>query len=190
MPDSEASWAIWSPGAVIGPSGFQFVTESSIIQSLAELGVVFLLFTVGLELPFERIRVLFGRIFALGAAQILVTVTVIALIAYAAGRARGPAVIVIGAGLALSSTAIVLRMLSDRGELTTVFGRTAFGVLLVQDLVVGPFLVVVVAFGQSEGALGTVLGFALLKAAAAVMTILGLGQDHAAPCAVANRQSA
>ena len=162
-------------GAIIGPFGFGFVVEGETIQSLAELGVVFLLFTVGLELPFERIRVMFGRIFALGAAQILVTATLFAVIAYLLG-VRGPAVMVIGAGLALSSTAIVLRMLSDRGELTTVFGRTAFGVLLVQDLVVGPFLVIVVAFGQSDGALAATLGLASLKAVAAVMAILGLGK--------------
>ena len=162
-------------GAVIGPSGFKFVTEGQTIQSLAELGVVFLLFTVGLELPFERIRVMFGRIFALGAAQIFVTAAVIGVIAYLMG-VRGPAVLVIGGGLALSSTAIVLRMLSDRGELTTVFGRTAFGVLLVQDLVVGPFLVVVVALGLSEGELMGSLGIAALKAVAAVMAILGLGK--------------
>ena len=162
-------------GAIIGPFGFAFVVEGETIQSLAELGVVFLLFTVGLELPFERIRVMFGRIFALGAAQILVTGTLFGVIAYLFG-VRGPAVMVIGAGLALSSTAIVLRMLSDRGELTSVFGRTAFGVLLVQDLAVGPFLVIVVAFGQSEGALAATLGLASLKAVAAVMAILGLGK--------------
>ncbi|MEM7221563.1 MAG: monovalent cation:proton antiporter-2 (CPA2) family protein [Pseudomonadota bacterium] len=162
-------------GAIIGPFGFGFVVEDQTIQSLAELGVVFLLFTVGLELPFERIRVMFGRIFALGAAQVIVTGTVFAVIAYLLG-VRGPALVVIGAGLALSSTAIVLRMLSDRGELTSVFGRTAFGVLLVQDLMVGPFLVIVVAFGQGEGALASVLGLATLKAVAAVMAILGLGK--------------
>ena len=162
-------------GTVIGPFGFSLVTDGAVIRSLAELGIVFLLFTVGLELPLERIRILFGRIFTLGIAQILVTTAVLALAARLLGT-TWLAAFVIGAALSLSSTAIVLRMLSDRGELTTVFGRTAFGMLLVQDLVVGPFLVVVVALGQDGTTLPMVLGLALLKAIAAVMLILGLGK--------------
>jgi CPA2 family monovalent cation:H+ antiporter-2 len=162
-------------GTAIGPGGLALVSESESIRALAELGVVFLLFTVGLELPIERIKLLFWRIFALGTAQILVTALVIAGIALWAG-ANGAVAAVIGGALALSSTAIVLRMLSDRGELTSQFGRSAFGVLLVQDLAVAPFLVWVLALGQDQLTLPAALGFALLKMLVAVVAILGLGR--------------
>jgi CPA2 family monovalent cation:H+ antiporter-2 len=162
-------------GAAIGPAGLGLVSEGETIHALAELGVVFLLFTVGLELPVERIKLLFWRIFALGAGQILVTGVAVAGVALLAGM-DGPAATVIGGALALSSTAIVLRMLADRGELTTQFGRSAFGVLLVQDLAVAPFLVWVLALGQTELTLPAAVGFALLKMLVAVVVILGLGR--------------
>jgi CPA2 family monovalent cation:H+ antiporter-2 len=162
-------------GTVIGPAGLGLVSEGETIHALAELGIVFLLFTVGLELPVERIKLLFWRTFALGAGQILLTGLAVAGIALLAGIA-GPAAAVIGGALALSSTAIVLRMLSDRGELTTQFGRNAFGVLLVQDLAVAPFLVWVLALGQTQLALPAAIAIALLKMLVAVVVILGLGR--------------
>jgi len=162
-------------GAAIGPSALGLISKGETFNALAEFGVVFLLFTVGLELPFERIKVLFGRIFALGAAQVLLTAFAVAAVAYFAGTGLVAAA-VIGGGLALSSTAIVLRMLYDRGELTTQFGRTVFGVLLVQDLAVGPFLVAVVALGQTELSLPAALAIALLKMIVAILVILGLGR--------------
>lgn len=162
-------------GTVIGPGGLALVSEGETIHALAELGVVFLLFTVGLELPIERVKLLFWRIFVLGTSQIVVTAAAIAGVAYWAG-ASGPAAVVIGGALALSSTAIVLRMLSDRGELRSQFGRSAFGVLLVQDLAVAPFLVCALALGQDQLALPAALGFALLKMLVAAVVILGLGR--------------
>ena len=161
-------------GAVIGPGALGLATGLETIRALAELGVVFLLFTVGLELPFERIRLIGARFFALGLGQVGLSALAVALVAMAAGLSA-PAAFAVGSGLALSSTAIVLRMLSDRHELTSRFGRSAFAVLLVQDLSVGPLLVLVVAFGAG-GALWPDLGLALLKMALAVMAILGLGR--------------
>ena len=117
-------------GTVIGPTGLGLVSDLEGTRALAELGVVFLLFTVGLELPFERIRVMRGRAFGLGAAQVVVTSAAIAVVALLAGLG-GSAAVVIGAGLALSSTAIVLQVLSERGDITSRFGRSAFAVLLV-----------------------------------------------------------
>ena len=162
-------------GAVIGPSGAGLVTEVETIDALAELGVVFLLFTVGLELPFERLRVLGAQMFALGVAQILVTGVAIAAVALLFGAAPLTAAL-IGGALALSSTAIVLRLLSDRGALTSRFGRSAFAVLLVQDLAVGPMLVCVFVLGRDDMPLSMALGFALLKMTVAVMAILGVGR--------------
>ena len=161
-------------GAVIGPSGLALVAELENTRALAELGVVFLLFTVGLELPFERIRLMRGRIVGLGVGQVVVTTVAIAGVALAAG-ADAAAAVVIGAALALSSTAIILRLLSDRGELTSQFGRQAFAVLLVQDLLVGLFLVCVLALGAA-GSLAMAFGAAALKVTVAVMLILGVGR--------------
>ncbi|MFQ6018342.1 MAG: cation:proton antiporter [Kiloniellaceae bacterium] len=162
-------------GAVIGPTGLALVTDVETTRALAELGVAFLLFTVGLELPFERIKVMRGRIFALGAAQVVLTSLVIAVVAVLAG-ARAGAAAVIGAALALSSTAIVLQLLSERGDITTRFGRSAFAVLLVQDLAVAPFLVCVLVLGQEEGSVLGALGLAALKVTVAVVAILGIGR--------------
>ncbi len=162
-------------GTVIGPTGLALVSDSETTRALGELGVVFLLFTVGLELPFERIKVMRGRAFGLGAAQVIVTAAVIAMVARLAG-VSGPAALVIGAGLALSSTAIVLRLLSDRGDITSRFGRSAFAVLLVQDLAVGPLLVCVLALGVAESSIPVALGWATLKMTVAVLAILGVGR--------------
>ncbi len=164
-------------GAVIGPAGLAAVDDLEATQTLAELGVVFLLFTVGLELPFQRLRVMRGRFFILGLAQVVVTSLAIAAVASLLGSQPATA-IVIGGGLAFSSTAIVLRMLSDRGELTTQFGRAVFAVLIIQDLMVGPFLVLVLALGQGQegSSLAVALGIAALKAAIGVMAMLGVGR--------------
>lgn len=162
-------------GAIIGPFGFGLVREDETVHALAELGVVFLLFTVGLELPFERIRVSFGRVFGLGVLQILVTGLILGLIVHSFGYVLSVS-IVIGLSLALSSTAIVLRLLSDKQTLTTGYGRTAFGILLVQDLAVGPLLVVVLALNFGELGVFEALGLSLVKLAAVVLAILGLGR--------------
>ncbi len=162
-------------GAVIGPTGLRLMTDVETTRALAELGVVFLLFTVGLELPFGRIKVMSGRVFALGAAQVVVTSVVIAAIALSLGTG-GTAAIVIGGGLALSSTAIVLQLLSERGEMTSRFGRSAFAVLIVQDLAVAPFLVFAVALGQEDTSILVALGFVGFKLAVAVLVILGIGR--------------
>lgn len=162
-------------GTVIGPTGLGLVSDLEGIRALAELGVVFLLFTVGLELPFERIRLMRGRALGLGAAQVIVTSVVIATVALLIGLS-GPAAVAVGAGLALSSTAIVLQVLSERGDITTRFGRSAFTVLLIQDLSVGPFLVCVLALGGAAASIPAALGIAVVKVAVAVLAILGIGR--------------
>ena len=161
-------------GAVIGPGVLGLVGDLETVRAIAELGVVFLLFTVGLELPYERIRLIGWRFAALGLLQVALSTLALALLAMALGFSPLAAT-AIGAALALSSTAIVLRMLSERGELTSRFGRSAFAVLLVQDLALGPILVVTLALGIGGDSLWSNLGFAALKMALAVMGILGLG---------------
>jgi CPA2 family monovalent cation:H+ antiporter-2 len=162
-------------GLVIGPAGFAFVTDLEATRTLAELGVVFLLFMVGLELPLERIRVMPPAILWLGGGQILLTGAVIAGIIVAFGSPASAAVLV-GGALALSSTAIVLRLLAERRELNSRFGRAAFGILIMQDLVVGPLIVGVLALGQGPESVAAALGLAFLKAVAAMVLILGVGR--------------
>ena len=162
-------------GTVIGPAGLGLISDLEGTRALAELGVVFLLFTVGLELPFQRIKLMRGRAFGLGTAQVIVTSAAIAIVALMAGLG-GPAAVVIGAGLALSSTAIVLQLLSERGGITSRFGRSAFAVLLIQDLAVGPFLVCVTALGGAAASIPAALGIATLKVTVAVIAILGIGR--------------
>jgi len=162
-------------GMVIGPAALGLVTQAGTISFLGELGVVFLLFAVGLEMPLERIRLLIGRSLALGAAQVVVTAALFAVAAIVAGQ-DATAALVVGAVIALSSTAIVLKLLADRGALTSQFGRTVFGVLVFQDLAVGPLLVCVLVLGQDQGAVAPALGLAVVKMVLAAVAIVLLGR--------------
>ncbi len=162
-------------GAIIGPYSLGLVQGLATIHALAELGVVFLLFTVGLELPIARIRVMPFRVFLLGIAQVFITGTLISVAVSAMGVTPEAAGI-IGFGVALSSTAIVLRLLADRGGLTSQTGRAAFAILIVQDLMVGPLLVAVFAIGDQSNDLLPLLGEAALKMFITVALILGIGR--------------
>ncbi len=126
-------------GVAIGPAGFGLVRQSGQITAVSELGVVMLLFLIGLELRPHRLWILRGTILGLGLGQLVPTATVIALLAHLAGIAWQNA-IVLGAGLALSSTAIVLPMLADRKLLSTTAGRDGFAVLLFQDMMFIPLV--------------------------------------------------
>jgi len=129
-------------GLVIGPWGFGMFTEGEDLLHFAELGVVFLLFLIGIELKPARLWLMRKDVFGLGTMQMMVTGLVLGGIAWLFGLAVSPAIIV-GFGLALSSTAIGLQMLADRGEFSRRHGRAAFGILLFQDLAVVPLLVLV-----------------------------------------------
>ncbi len=96
-------------GTVIGPTGLGLVSDLEGTRALAELGVVFLLFTVGLELPFERIKLMRGRAFGLGAAQVIVTSVVIATVALLVGLS-GPAAVAIGAGIVLEDSKLLKKI--------------------------------------------------------------------------------
>ena len=162
-------------GMLIGPFGIGLVTDVDSIHVFAEFGVVFLLFTIGLELPWERIKVLSPALFGLGVAQILITGAAIAGIAIALGVVLDAA-IVIGMALALSSTVFVIQILLDRRQLATRFGRAAFTVLMMQDLAIAPILVLTLALTNREGGLAESLGYAGLEAVAALVTIVVLGR--------------
>ncbi|QWG25235.1 cation:proton antiporter [Bradyrhizobium sediminis] len=175
-------------GAVLGPLGlgsliktFPFlywvtVVDAGNVAGIAELGVVFLLFIVGMELSYERLKTMRRLVFGLGSLQIILTAAVIGGIASLAGNSPTVSVI-IGACLALSSTAIVIEVLSNQGRLATTAGRTGFAVLLAQDLAVIPILLFVsILGGGASGSVMTSLGLALLNATFTVVAIVAVGR--------------
>lgn len=135
-------------GIVIGPFGLGLIHDPEHILHFAELGVVLLLFIVGLELQPSRLWVLRKMVFGLGAAQVLASAALIAVVASALGQGPKPS-IVIGLILALSSTAFVLQMLAEKKQLTTAHGRAAFSILLFQDLAAIPLIAILPMLGSA-----------------------------------------
>ncbi|MBW1806669.1 MAG: cation:proton antiporter [Deltaproteobacteria bacterium] len=160
-------------GALAGPFGLGLVNEVHAIEALAEIGVVLLLFTIGLEFSLKRLRHIFRRVALGGLVQVGSTVAVATWIALALGEPPGRAVFY-GFVFALSSTAIVLRVLSQRGEIDAPHGRFIVGTLIFQDLCVIPMMLIVPVLGSQEpaGAVISNIGFALGKAVIVVVGIL------------------
>lgn len=190
-------------GAVLGPDGLGrlagsaqwlswiTVSDRSQIAYLAEAGVVFLLFMIGLELSFERLKTMRRLVFGLGGLQVLVSGTLLSVMLSLAGITKEPA-LVLGFAFALSSTALVVQLLADQKRLRSTTGRSAFSILLFQDLAVVPLLVLVGIMGQgNQNALIGSLAWAGLNAAIAIGAILLLGRHVLRPLfrAVARTQS-
>lgn len=135
-------------GIIIGPFGLKLVSDAEHTLHFAELGVVFLLFVIGLELQPSRLWVLRRMVFGLGAAQVVVTAVALAALAWLAGMPTSTAAI-IGPILALSSTAFVLQMLAEKKQLTSTHGRAAFSILLFQDLAVIPLIALIPLLGDT-----------------------------------------
>jgi CPA2 family monovalent cation:H+ antiporter-2 len=175
-------------GAVLGPLGlgsfkgdYPFlywltVVEAGNVAGIAELGVVFLLFLIGLELSYERLKTMRRLVFGLGSLQIVLSALAIGSVVAIAGGTL-PVAMVLGACLALSSTAIVIEILSNQDRLSTAAGRASFSVLLAQDLAVVPILLFISTVGAGTG--GSVvssLAFALLNAGFAIVLIVIVGR--------------
>jgi len=160
-------------GLMIGPAVLGWVDNKQEINQLAELGVVFMLFAIGLEVRPARLWLMRRLVFGLGGLQVMVTGLVLTGIAVLFGLRTGAAVIV-GFGLALSSTAFVIQLLAERAELNTVHGRSTFGVLLLQDLAVVPLLALVPLFADRATPLLDSLGFAALQTVV-IMLVIVLG---------------
>ncbi|GMI99037.1 K+ efflux antiporter 2 [Hibiscus trionum] len=170
-------------GILIGPYGLSIIRHVHGTKAIAEFGVVFLLFNIGLELSVERLSSMKKYVFGLGSAQVLVTAVVVGLVAHFVAGQPGPAAIVIGNGLALSSTAVVLQVLQERGESTSRHGRATFSVLLFQDLAVVVLLILIplISPNSSKGGIGfraiaEALGLAAVKAAVAISAIIAGGR--------------
>jgi len=155
-------------GIVIGPATLGLVQDPDHILHFAELGVVFLLFIIGLELQPSRLWVLRKMVFGLGTAQVLLSATVIAVASMVFGLDLRTAVIV-GLILSLSSTAFVLQLLAEKNQLTTTYGRAAFAILLFQDLAVIPLIALLPILALSQGN-----GFQVESILIAVVAIGGL----------------
>lgn len=179
-------------GMVLGPSavgalvrqipGLDWIvlTDREQIGTMAEFGIVFLMFMIGLELSFERLILMRRLVFGLGPLQVLASAAAVAGAAALLGLGA-PEAIAIGLALALSSTAVVIQVLSDERRLNTTTGRTSFAILLFQDIAVVPILFAVTILGGAAeganggGALGS-FGFALGQAAVAVVVVIAAGR--------------
>ena len=161
-------------GLALGPHALGLASNPQETQRLAEFGVVFLMFSVGLEFSRTRLFAMRRVVFGLGLLQVLATALITIGIARALG-ASWQAGAALGGIAAMSSTAIVSKLLSERGELESPHGRHVFGVLLFQDLAVVPLLVLVPALGQPAGGLGTALAVALGKATLALALVVVAG---------------
>jgi len=157
-------------GAIVGPSGFGLITNVGEIGDVSALGVTMLLFLIGLELRPHRLWVLRKAVFGMGIGQMLPTALLIALLVHLAGTGW-PSAVVLGIGLALSSTAIVLPMLTERNLLPSVAGRDSFAVLLFQDMAAIPVLALVplLAGGHVSGHAAVI---DLVRALAVIAAIL------------------
>ena len=162
-------------GVLVGPSGIALLADAEEVRFLAELGVVFLMFMVGLEFSLPVLVASRSAIFGFGGAQVLLTGAVAGTMALATGLSLA-ASLVVGGALAMSSTAIVLRQLSEQGELATRHGRLAVSVLLFQDLAVLPFLVVIPVLADGGGPTGLTLVEALARAALVFCAMLLAGR--------------
>ena len=166
-------------GIAIGPWGLKLVGQPEAVNAFAELGVVFLLFLIGLELEPQRLWHMRTRLLGLGLSQVLGSIVVIAAAVLAAGYSMRVA-LVAGMALSLSSTALALQPLTERGALATQGGQAGFAILLFQDLAVIPMLAVLPLLGTAGGWSGFTwqgLGFAV----AAIVGTLVLGHFLARP---------
>jgi len=158
-------------GAAIGPWGLRLVGDVEEIFHVAELGVVLLLFVIGLELQPSRLWALRRSVFGMGGAQVLMTGTLLAVVGGLLGLPRGAA-IVAGFGLSLSSTAFALQLLAERNRLTTAYGQAAFGILLFQDLAVVPLLALLPLLGDGGAPTHEPVWLLLLKDVAVLAAVV------------------
>ena len=162
-------------GIVIGPHGLGMIPDTEGTRHLAEIGVVFLMFSIGLEFSLAKLTTMRRIVFGLGAAQVVLTLgAVVAAMALAGIDWRTG--IVLGGALAMSSTAIVSKMLADKLELNSLHGRQVIGILLFQDLAVVPLLILIPALAGAPGDMAVGLSLALAKAVVVLAILLFFGQ--------------
>lgn len=163
-------------GIIVGPFGFALIQSEENIHFIAEFGIVFLLFSIGLEFSLTQMMSMRKIVFGLGGLQVLIT----GLLAFAVAKLFGLSFeisFVIAAAFSLSSTAIVIKQLTEQSEIQTRHGRSAVGILIFQDIIAIPLLVIIPALGVSSGdALISEIAISLLKGLFVVAVILAIGR--------------
>lgn len=163
-------------GAAIGPFGFGVLTSTETTKSIAELGIVFLLFAIGLELTFSRLMAMRKYVLGFGSLQVILTSGLISVICYELIHLNLETSIIIGSALSMSSTAIVLQVIAEHNDQSTRVGRLAFSILLMQDLAVIPILVLLPLLSKTDLNVAHALGGALADAAIAMTIIFATGR--------------
>jgi len=170
-------------GVVIGPNALALAEDSDSVRHLGEFGVVFLMFVIGLEFNLAKLRAMRSHVFGLGMSQVLLTVGVaalgtaaLALVAPGLVPMSWRTALALSGALAMSSTAIVVKLMADRLELESEHGQRVMGVLLFQDLAVVPLLVLIPALGSPPEVLLREIGIASVKAAARILLLVAGGQ--------------
>src|SRR5450755_448864 len=159
-------------GIIIGPAGLGLISKTDVTQEIGELGIVLLMFVIGLELQPSRLWVLRKPIFGLGLAQVLITTLGIGAVAYFAFGQPSGAALIIGFGLSMSSTALVLQLLAERGQLNSQYGRSAFSILLFQDIAVLPALALLPLLSATADKHSGPGGWLLVKFVAVLATVI------------------
>ena len=163
-------------GIIVGPHALGWLEESKVTQLLGEIGVVFLLFTIGLEFSIAQFQAMMRTLLGLGGMQVLIGTVSGAIIAWGLGI-PWQAAVVVGGALAMSSTAIVIKQLTEQLELQSQHGRLSLGILLFQDIAAVPFLVMIPILAAGNGQpIALPLLYALLKGAVVFVGILILGR--------------
>ncbi len=162
-------------GIILGPQVLGLIQDTHVAENIGELGLLFLMFTIGLDLSFHRFKVMRLYIFGLGAAQLLLTALILGGAAFLMHKNLSES-IVIGVGLAMSSTAVALRLIQARGDLHSLQGRASVGILLLQDLAVIPVMVLLPQLAHSDTSVMTDVGTSILKAVGAVTLIILIGR--------------
>ncbi len=159
-------------GIVIGPACLGLISKVDATQHIAEFGIVLLMFVIGLELQPSRLWVMRKPIFGLGLAQVSVTTMAIGSAAYFAFQQSWQTSLIIGFGLSMSSTALVLQLLAERGQLTSQYGRSAFSILLFQDIAVLPALALLPLLGVAAAKTTGPGGWLAVKFVAVLATVI------------------
>ncbi|MBV5266673.1 monovalent cation:proton antiporter-2 (CPA2) family protein [Pinisolibacter aquiterrae] len=163
-------------GVLIGPAALGFFSDPAEIMHFAELGIVLFLFLIGLSLKPSRLWAMRRDIFGLGLAQIVVTAAAISFFGIQLFDLPWKGALVAGVGLALSSTALVMQMLEEKGETQSLFGRKAFAILLMQDLAIVPLLALLPLLSPQPVHGGPSLGVAVAEVVGAVAVVVGVGR--------------
>ena len=168
-------------GALIGNNGFNIVTPNEYTESIAEFGVVFLLFVIGLELTFERLIRMRLHVFGFGTMQLVITTYILANLINTYFKMSILVSGVLAAALSLSSTAIVLQVLGESKRQHTQVGRLSLAVLLMQDFAVVPLLTIIPILTEQSGNIAGVIGMAMLKAVGTIVVITIIGRIFLRP---------